>query len=157
MMFSMHYYQQYFKSSPEPYCRFLTKPHIVFSCLSTKHEPRHDKTNIVRLRQAWTQTSLRIHAVWSGSMLFAVSFSTCNIVGKQTAWILIRLRECAGWSGSINAGHKRTMLVLSRRGSNINGFRLMLLFSHHELWDFIINVRNQSWWSYFVPNWQAWY
>jgi hypothetical protein len=37
----------------------------------TSYEPRHDKTNIVRLRQAWIQTSLRIRAVWSGSMLFA--------------------------------------------------------------------------------------
>jgi hypothetical protein len=33
-------------------------------------EPLHDKTNIVRLRPAWIQTSLRICAVWSGSMLF---------------------------------------------------------------------------------------
>jgi hypothetical protein len=31
-------------------------------------EPRHDKTNMVRLRQAWIQTSLLIHAVWSGSL-----------------------------------------------------------------------------------------
>jgi hypothetical protein len=36
-----------------------------------------------------------------GSMLFTVSFSTCNRVGKRTAWILIRLRGCAGWSGSM--------------------------------------------------------
>jgi hypothetical protein len=34
-------------------------------------EPCHDKTNIMRLRPAWIQTSLRIRAVWSGSMLFA--------------------------------------------------------------------------------------
>jgi hypothetical protein len=34
-------------------------------------EPCHDKTNIMGLRPAWIQTSLRIHAVWSGSMLFA--------------------------------------------------------------------------------------
>jgi hypothetical protein len=27
-------------------------------------EPRHDKTNIMRLRPAWIQTSLRIRAVW---------------------------------------------------------------------------------------------
>jgi hypothetical protein len=47
------------------------------------------------------QTSLRIRAVWSGSMLFAISFSTCYRVCKRTAWILIRLRGCAGWSGSI--------------------------------------------------------
>jgi hypothetical protein len=64
-------------------------------------EPRNDKTNIVRLRPAWIQTSLRIRAVWLGSMLFAFSFSTCNRVGKRTVWILIRLRGCAGWSGSM--------------------------------------------------------
>jgi hypothetical protein len=28
------------------------------------YEPRHDKTNIVGLRPAWIQTSLRIRAVW---------------------------------------------------------------------------------------------
>jgi hypothetical protein len=44
------------------------------------------------LRPAGIQTSLRIRAVWLGSMLFAISFSTCNRVGKRTAWILIRLR-----------------------------------------------------------------
>jgi hypothetical protein len=65
------------------------------------YEPCHDKTNIVRLRPAWIQTSLRICAVWSGSMLFAISFSTFSRVDKQTAWILIRLRECADWSGSM--------------------------------------------------------
>jgi hypothetical protein len=27
------------------------------------NEPHHDKTNIVGLRPAWIQTSLRIHAV----------------------------------------------------------------------------------------------
>jgi hypothetical protein len=31
---------------------------------------------------AWIQTSMRIHAVWSGSMLFAISFSTCYRVCK---------------------------------------------------------------------------
>jgi hypothetical protein len=34
------------------------------------YEPCHDKTEIVRLRPAWIQTSLRIRAVWSGFMLF---------------------------------------------------------------------------------------
>jgi hypothetical protein len=28
-----------------------------------KYEPRHDKTNVMRLRPAWIQTSLRIRAV----------------------------------------------------------------------------------------------
>jgi hypothetical protein len=47
-------------------------------------EPRHDKTNILGLRPAWIQTSLHIHAVWSGSMLFAISFSTCyGLVSEQ--------------------------------------------------------------------------
>jgi hypothetical protein len=55
----------------------------------------------MRLRPGWIQTSLRICAVWSGSMLFAISFSTCYRVCKWTAWILIRLRGCAGWSGSM--------------------------------------------------------
>jgi hypothetical protein len=39
--------------------------------------------------------------VWSGSMLFAISFSTCKRIGKRTAWILIRMPGCAGWSGSM--------------------------------------------------------
>jgi hypothetical protein len=46
------------------------------SCLI--YEPHHDKTNIVGLRPAWIQTSLSVRAVWSGNMLFAISFSTCN-------------------------------------------------------------------------------
>jgi hypothetical protein len=66
-----------------------------------EYEPRHDKTNIVGLRPAWIQTSLCLRAVWSGSMLFAISFSTCNRVGQRTAWNLIKLRGCAGWSGSL--------------------------------------------------------
>jgi hypothetical protein len=57
------------------------------------YEPRPDKTNIMGLRPAWIQTSLRIRAVWSGSMLFAISFSTCYRVCKRTAWILIRLHD----------------------------------------------------------------
>jgi hypothetical protein len=60
-------------------------------------EPHHDKTNIMGLRPAWIQTSLRIRA----SMLFAISFSTCYRICKRTAWILIRLRRYAGWSGSM--------------------------------------------------------
>jgi hypothetical protein len=35
------------------------------------YEPRHDKTNTMGLRPGWIQTSLRIRAVWSGSMQFA--------------------------------------------------------------------------------------
>jgi hypothetical protein len=48
---------------------------IVLIMLDTSYletnEPRHDKTNIMGLRPAWIQTSLRIRAIWSGSMLFA--------------------------------------------------------------------------------------
>jgi hypothetical protein len=65
---------------------------VVSSCCQWNinlNEPCHDKTNIMSLRPAW------IRAVWSGSTLFAISFSTCNRVCKRTAWILIRLR---GWS-----------------------------------------------------------
>jgi hypothetical protein len=59
-----------------------------------KNEPRHDKTNLVHLRPAWIQTSLRIRAVWSGSMLFA--YQLCNKWRnwQRRAWILIRL---CGW------------------------------------------------------------
>jgi hypothetical protein len=32
-------------------------------CKVKKYEPCHDKTNIMRLRPAWIQTSLRIRAV----------------------------------------------------------------------------------------------
>jgi hypothetical protein len=60
------------------------------------NESCHDKVSIKGLWPAWIQTSLRICAVWSGSMLFAISFSTCYRVCKRTAWILIRLRGCAG-------------------------------------------------------------
>jgi hypothetical protein len=72
-----------------------------FPVFWTTNEPRHDKTNIMGLRIARIQTSLRIRTVWSGPMLFAISFSTCNRVCKRTAWILIRLRGCAAWSWSM--------------------------------------------------------
>jgi hypothetical protein len=76
-------------------------------CHRIRFEPRHDKTNVMRLRPAWIKTSLHICAVWSGSMLFTISFSTCNSVCKWTAWILI-------W---IHAGGKRITLVLLWHGS----------------------------------------
>jgi hypothetical protein len=66
-----------------------------------KFEPRNDKTNIMRLRPAWIQTSLQICVVWLGSTLFAISFSICNRVCMRTAWILISLHRCTGWSGSM--------------------------------------------------------
>jgi hypothetical protein len=40
-------------------------------------------------------------AVWSGSMLFTIGFSSCYMVCKQIALILIRLRGWAGWSWSM--------------------------------------------------------
>jgi hypothetical protein len=67
----------------------------IWSCYKLRwYELRHDKTNIMGLRTAWIQTSLRLRAVGSGSMLFAISFSTFYRVCKRTAWILIW-----GWSG----------------------------------------------------------
>jgi hypothetical protein len=50
-------------------------------------EPHHDKTNIMGLWPAWIQTSLRIRTVLSGSMLFAISFSTCYRVCKRTRYV----------------------------------------------------------------------
>jgi hypothetical protein len=50
------------------------------------YEPRHDKTNIMGLRPAWIQASLCIHAVWSGPMLFAISFCTCYRVVSEYQW-----------------------------------------------------------------------
>jgi hypothetical protein len=60
------------------------------------YEPRYDKTNKMGLRPAWTQTSLRIRAVWSGSMLFATSRETDS--EQHGSW-----SDCAdaGWSGSM--------------------------------------------------------
>jgi hypothetical protein len=65
----------------------------------------------VRLLPAWIQTSLRIRAVWSGSILFAISFSTCNRVCKRTAWILIRQLGGACWSQTHYVGFVMTRLI----------------------------------------------
>jgi hypothetical protein len=55
-----------------------------------------------KFHPVWSKLILHlIRAVWTGSMLFAFSFSTCNRVCRRKAWILIRLRGCAGWSGSM--------------------------------------------------------
>jgi hypothetical protein len=40
------------------------------------------QNQLVRLRPAWIQTSLSIRAGWPGSMLFAISFSTCYRICK---------------------------------------------------------------------------
>jgi hypothetical protein len=59
---------------------FMSQKHFIFGVILWSYfqnvincpiEPRHDKTNIMGLRPAWIPTSLRIRAVWSGSMLFA--------------------------------------------------------------------------------------
>jgi hypothetical protein len=60
-------------------------------------EPRHDKTKIVRLRPAWTQT--RIHAVRLPTLLQVEKLIANSMDPDQTA--------------RIHAGRKRTMLVLS--------------------------------------------
>jgi hypothetical protein len=73
------------------------------------NEPHHNKTNIMRLRPAWIQTSLRYRAVRSESMLFAITFSTCNRVCKRTPWILIRLHGC--WSQTHYVGFVMTRLI----------------------------------------------
>jgi hypothetical protein len=57
-----------------PFIQAYGSYHGVYPCLKcvlSTNERRHNKTNIVGLRPAWIQTSLRIRAVWSGSMLFA--------------------------------------------------------------------------------------
>jgi hypothetical protein len=41
----------------------MLAPEIKNKNLTTTNEPRHNKTNIVGLRPAWIQTSLRIRAV----------------------------------------------------------------------------------------------
>jgi hypothetical protein len=40
----------------QPYLLYILKYSLTI-------EPRHDKTNVMRLQPAWIQTSLRIHAV----------------------------------------------------------------------------------------------
>jgi 1-acyl-sn-glycerol-3-phosphate acyltransferase len=44
-------------------CLISFKLGTIISLTLRKNEPRHDKTNIVRLRPAWIQTSLGIRAV----------------------------------------------------------------------------------------------
>jgi hypothetical protein len=72
--------------------------------MTITYEPLHDKTNITSLRAAWIQTSLRIRAVWSGPMLFAISFSTWNRVGAQAG-----LDPC--WSQTHYVGFVVTWLI----------------------------------------------
>jgi hypothetical protein len=56
-----------------------------------------------------------VRATWSGSMMFAISFTTCyRVVSEQNgSWSDWRMRRLV-W---IHAGRKRIMLVLSWRGS----------------------------------------
>jgi hypothetical protein len=71
-------YKRNYTKNQHKFLYFLNYLFIKYgdNCLDLEkiYEPRHDKTNIMGLRPAWIQTSLRIHAVWSGSMLFAISF-----------------------------------------------------------------------------------
>jgi hypothetical protein len=99
------------------------------------YEPLHDETNIVRLRQALIQTSLRIRVVWSGSKLFAISFSTCYRVCKRTARILIRLRGCAAgldpcWSQMHYVGFVMTRLISWTKTEIIISLRIAIQFCH---------------------------
>jgi hypothetical protein len=108
-----------------------------------KYEPHHDKTNIVRLRQAWIQTCLRIcpcsliriNAVCLPTLLQVEKLIVNSMDPDQTA----RLRRLV-W---IHAGRKCTMLVLSWRGSNF----LLDVFSLHRrqllqtpAWQFLTNA-----------------
>jgi hypothetical protein len=46
------------------FCYFILDGYAFsLTSLSDTYEPRHDKTNIMGLRPAWIQTSLRIRAV----------------------------------------------------------------------------------------------
>jgi hypothetical protein len=67
-------------------------------------EPRHDKTNIVRLRPAWIQT---YHAVGLQTLL-QVEKLIANIMDPDQTRLV--------WT---HAGRKRSMLVLSWLGSNV--------------------------------------
>jgi hypothetical protein len=109
-----------------------------WNVLDSTYEPCHDKTNIMGLRPAWVQTSLRIRAVWSGSILFAISFFTCYRVVSERhgSW-----SDCADmrklvW---IHAGRKPIMLVLSCRGSYGNWFE-NYLWTWHEVSIIDINL-----------------
>jgi hypothetical protein len=95
------------------------------------------------LRPAWIQTSLRIRAVWSRSMLFAFSFSICYRVCNRTAWILIRLRGCASWSWS--------MLVANALGWFCHDAAQMCF-----KWKCNLNQRSFLWdfFSYLESEWQ---
>jgi hypothetical protein len=64
------------------------------------NEPRHDKTNIVRLRPAWIQSA---QTDQDPCRSLSVSLLEIGLVSEQ--------RGCAGWSGSMML--ERTMLVLS--------------------------------------------
>jgi hypothetical protein len=153
-------------------------------CFSSSFEPRHDKTNIVGLRTAWIHSSLRLLTVWSGSMLFAISFPTCNRVCKRRAWILIRLRGCAGWSGSMlvakpllwfchDAAHlfkKRTLHGFFVRDRTLDSWLLIILMvlNEREMYAYGVNFpilgvisvhlheeMNQNYKAHSLDNWHV--
>jgi hypothetical protein len=64
--------------------RALTHTHTRTHAHTHIYEPCHDKTNIMRLRPACIQTSLRVRAVWSGSMLFICCSLTNSITNTET-------------------------------------------------------------------------
>ena len=68
-----------------------------------KLEPRHVKTNKVRVRPAKTQISLGIRPVWSQSSLSA--WRKLGSLATHWAKTLIRLGGCPGWSESSLGAH----------------------------------------------------
>jgi hypothetical protein len=141
----MEQFQQYMLRTI--YGSFCIKSFIMFywwgleqrCCLKKKIELRNDKTNIMGLRPAWIQTSLRIRAVWSGSMLFPISFSTCYRVCKQTARILIRLRVCwfchdAAQMLTTEARCQNNRISSSRFVLDISSFRTQVYHNISPLW-----------------------
>ena len=67
--------------------------------VSTKNEPRHDKTNKLSVRPVKTQISLGIRPVWS---VIAVHMKKAWVLScpLNTQRRLIRLGGCPGWSES---------------------------------------------------------
>jgi hypothetical protein len=53
--------------------------------MKNKYEPRHNKTNIVQLRPAWIQTSLRIRAVRLPTLLQVEKLIANRMDPDQTA------------------------------------------------------------------------
>ena len=100
--------------------------------IATIHEPRHDKTNRLSVRQAKTQISLGIRPVWSES-----SLSTWRkLRSLATHWAHNEDSDQTGrmprliW---VFAGRTLTLLVLSCRGS----------YMYHKMQDLISSTMLQ--------------